>query len=36
MKRYLNKDDKNNKRIKRFKLFFWLALFAILIAPIYA
>ena len=36
MKKYLNKDQKTTKKIKRFKLFFWLALFAILIAPIYA
>ena len=36
MKKYLNKDEKSAKRRKRFKIMFWLALFAILIWPIYA
>jgi hypothetical protein len=36
MKKYLNKEEKTKKKIKRFKIFFWLALFAILIGPIYA
>lgn len=36
MKKYLHNDDKTNKRRKRFKLLFWIALVVIILWPIYS